>query len=82
MIDHAHVLRVGRVKRKRGPGRPGFGVAESVLTIRIPDDLLEAMKKRAEREGISASEAWRRAAREWLGLPPDAYEKYLESRED
>jgi hypothetical protein len=70
-----------RERKKRGPGRPSFGVTESVLTIRIPETLLEAMKAKAEKEGITASEAWRRAAREWLGQGPDSYQKYLEAKE-
>lgn len=67
--------------KKRGPGRPSHGVAETTYLIRAPEGLLEAMRKRAERERITASEAWRRAARAWLGLGPDAYERYLEAKE-
>ena len=76
-----------RERKKRGPGRPGFGITNpedggKTYLIRAPEDLLEKMKARAEREGITASEAWRRAAREYLGLGPDAYEKYLEAKQE
>jgi hypothetical protein len=76
------VIHLARMAKKRGPGRPGFGVTESVLTIRIPETLRGQMEAEAKRQQISASEAWRRAARTWLGLKPDAYEQYLEGKED
>lgn len=81
MPDHVHVLNPRRMAtKKRGPGRPGFGITEATYLIRAPEDLLEKMRKRAERDGITASEAWRRAAREFLGLGPDEYEKYLDGK--
>lgn len=56
-------------EKKHPGGRPSFGVTEATYLIRAPLDLIEAMKRVAEVEGITASEAWRRAARKWLGRP-------------
>jgi len=42
------------------------GTAESTLLIRAPRELLAAARARAQQEGLSASEWWRRAALERL----------------
>lgn len=76
------MVRAARMReRKRGPGRPSFGVKETSVQFWAPDELVEAMRARAEREAIPLAEAWRRAAREWLGLKPDAYSKSLDEKE-
>ena len=62
-------------------GRPAHGITETSITFRAPAQLVGAMARRAAREGLTASEGWRRAARAWLGLKPDAYERYLNERE-
>lgn len=69
-------------ERKRPAHRPSFGVAEATYLIRAPEALLEAMRKEAARQGITASEAWRRAAHLWLKIPPSDYTKYLNEKED
>lgn len=75
------VLQAARMRdRKRGPGRPSFGVTEASITFRAPRELVEKMAEKAEREGISASEAWRRAAQEWLGIKPLEYTKHLDGK--
>ncbi len=38
----------------------------TVITVRLPDDLVAAMAKLQARDGIGASEQIRRALREWL----------------
>lgn len=53
-----------RTGQEREIGRPGS--ADATLLIRAPSELLEAVRKAAEAERISASEWWRRAARERL----------------
>ena len=62
-----------RVKapKKRGPGRPrgkSENAEESVLVVG-PAALLAEARERAEREGVSVREWWRRAARERLASP-------------
>jgi len=77
------VLKAARMReRKRPAHRPSFGVHETRFILSAPKALVEAMKTKAEKEGIAAAEAWRRAAREYLGLKPDEYTKYLEAKED
>ena len=83
MIPLSMVKRARMPERKRGRGRPSYGVSEAIVPpIKAPQALVDAMRERAERDGITTSEAWRRAAREWLGLKPDAYEKYLDEKEN
>lgn len=38
----------------------------NMTTVRLPDDLLAAMAKLQERDGIPVSEQIRRALRDWL----------------
>lgn len=57
-------------KRRHNPGRPkggGDGLSEGVRVVRGPNLLLVEADAAAEREGISAAEWWRRAARVRLG---------------
>lgn len=49
----------------RRVGRPSVG-ADGVQIIRAPRILLDRMKAQANREGVSASELWREAARRLL----------------
>lgn len=70
------------VSKKRGPGRPSFGIKERSVTFWAPDDLVEALARKAEKEGITAAEAWRRAARGWLNWGPSDYQKYQDAKED
>lgn len=69
-----------RMRRKRGPGRPSFGVKETSVQFWAPDELVEAMRAHAVSESIPLAEAWRRAARALLGLKPDAYSKSLDEK--
>lgn len=61
--------------KKPTRGRPPNGLTEQALTIRGPAILFAAAAHLAEREGITVSEWWRRAARLRLGwheiLPED-----------
>jgi len=41
--------------------------ADAVAMVRAPALLVAAMDVRADELGVSAAEAWRRAARTWLG---------------
>ena len=66
--------------RRRGngdarPPPPRNGLCEAQLQVTGPALLLAAVEARAEALGIPVREAWRRAARAWLGwrevtLPP------------
>ena len=49
-------------------GRPSKGITEANLRLYAPSALMEAMREAAKKERISYAEAWRRAAREWLGF--------------
>lgn len=71
-----------RERKKRGPGRPSHGVKEKSITFWAPNELAEDMARAAEKQGISAAEAWRRAAAKWLGDGPHPYTKYLEAKVD
>lgn len=53
---------------RRNNGRPSTGLAEVVLGIRVPLAVRDAMSESARTHGVSTNEAWRRAARVWLGL--------------
>jgi len=48
-------------------GRPVTVGADAQVLIRGPHELLEAVARRSEVEGVTTSEGWRRAARDWLG---------------
>lgn len=52
----------------RPVGRPAGGDFETKLTARIPTSLAGAMADFASSQGITVSEAWRRAAQAFLGL--------------
>ena len=52
--------------RRRG-GRPSQGISEAQQNVRCPAALHKAMTVRAEQLGVEPPEAWRRAARIWLG---------------
>lgn len=52
--------------RHRG-GRPSQGISEVQQNVRCPAALHKAMAARAEQLGVESPEAWRRAARVWLG---------------
>lgn len=55
-------------KHKKHPGgRPSQGLTEAAVLVKGPALLLSAVAARAERDGIEIREAWRRAARAWLG---------------
>lgn len=60
----------------RSAGRPSEDISETRFELRLPVDLVQAMKRLAAEQEISSSEAWRRAARAFLGLenalPEDA----------
>ena len=51
---------------KPKPGRPVSVGIESVFVVRGPEDLMAAMRRKADRLAVSVSEAWRRAAREFI----------------
>jgi metal-responsive CopG/Arc/MetJ family transcriptional regulator len=57
-------------------GRPNEGISEEKITVRMPQELVDAMHDYAAAHEVSSSEAWRRAARAFLGLenrlPEDA----------
>lgn len=58
----------GRKSKSRNPaGRPSHGLSESTYLVSGPALLLAAVARRANAEKISTREAWRRAARAWLG---------------
>lgn len=48
-------------------GRPSRGLSEARVEVRAPSGLVELMARVAQAIGISTSEAWRRAAKTWLG---------------
>ena len=50
--------------RRRGRPRLGHGPS-AVIPVRMDDDLLEALNEKAEHDGISRSEAIRKAVRAW-----------------
>lgn len=54
-------------KPKRG--RPSQGLEEMVRVPATPE-LKALVERAAERLGITAAEAWRRAAHQWLGSGP------------
>lgn len=59
--------------RRRGngdasPARPASGLSEVTVSVTCPALISLVMQQRAESLGIPAAEAWRRAARVWLGL--------------
>lgn len=54
-------------KHKPKLGRPVTVDADGKQLIRAPQALLDAMTARARRDGVSASELWREAARRLLG---------------
>lgn len=55
-------------RRSNNPtGRPSSGLTEGKTLVTGPQLLLVAMQARAQQLGISQNEAWRRAARAWLG---------------
>lgn len=56
-------------RRHDNPGRPSTGL-DVVTQIRLTPALLDAMRARAEREGLTQAEAWRRAATAWLAASP------------
>lgn len=45
-----------RDRRHQNPGRPATIGADARLELRLPAELLERAKKRAERDGVSVSE--------------------------
>jgi len=56
-------------QRRRGngdasPAKPPLGLYEETLRLDA------AMAVRAEADGVSVAEAWREAARRWLGVAP------------
>lgn len=56
-----------RRKSRNPAGRPSRGLSEERVEVRAPALLVGAVAQRAEQQGITTSEAWRRAARTWLG---------------
>lgn len=57
-----------RKRKSNNPaGRPSQGLSEATVLVRGPALLLAAVEQRAAQEGVSTSEAWRMAARVWLG---------------
>lgn len=66
---------MSRPRKSRNPaGRPSRGLAEESVLVTGPALLLAAVEQRAAQEKITTREAWRRAARTWLGwhevVPP------------
>lgn len=57
-----------RTKRKSNnpKGGPSRGLTAKVPPISASPEMITAMKSRAEQLGVTASEAWRRAAAAWL----------------
>jgi predicted nucleic acid-binding Zn-ribbon protein len=53
-------------KPKRG--RPNHHLTEVRVNLCCPPAMADAMRAAAKKERITINEAWRRAAREWLGL--------------
>lgn len=53
---------------RRNNGPADRGISQTARLVRCPVALAEAMTARAVERGISASEAWRVAARLWLAL--------------
>jgi hypothetical protein len=51
--------------RRRGRPRLGKSGESPVIPVRMDQELLEALSKRAERDGVSRSEAIREAVRAW-----------------
>lgn len=60
-------LKIQDIEEPRGPGRPSIGNGAQ-LNIKLQPELLDAMAQYADEHQLSASEAWRRAARAFLGL--------------
>lgn len=59
-------------RRKKPDGRRHNGaqkteLSEAAVLVRGPSELLDAVAERAAREHVPVREAWRRAARVWLG---------------
>ena len=55
-----------RKRKSNNPaGRPVTVDASASVLVRGPPQLLAAVEQKAQREGVSVSEGWRRAAREW-----------------
>jgi hypothetical protein len=53
--------------RRRGPGRPPLGdAAKAVESVRIDAELREQIARRAEADGVTASEVIRRAIAAYL----------------
>jgi hypothetical protein len=67
-----------RRRRSNNPeGRPSLGLSEAPVTLRAPRWVVVSMGTRAESMDITTSEAWRRAAVQWLqeGVPSTADEQ-------
>ena len=58
---------LGRKRERLPEGRPVSVGADAQVLVRGPHELLEAVAERSTAEGITTSEGWRRAARDWLG---------------
>lgn len=57
-----------RKRKSNNPeGRPSAGLTEARVLVSGPALLLYAVQQSAAERGITTSEAWRRAARVWLG---------------
>lgn len=56
-----------RARKKHAGGRPVGGQAEASVLVRVPKLLQMAVERQATERDISVAEAWRRAARCWVG---------------
>lgn len=52
---------------RRHNGADSRGLTETTVLVSAPHELASAVADRAHRERVSTREAWRRAARAWLG---------------
>ena len=61
-----------RAKKKHAGGRPTQALTQQHVLVTGPAILLAAVEHRAGQDGVSVREAWRRAARVWLGWHEEA----------